>query len=88
MKEQRTPLEYKITEDNEETIARMVQDCLAEDFDNVAHHRDRIQEKLADMRQFLKQIGELLTTSSGRGIGPSTPKTEERVEEEERDPVC
>jgi hypothetical protein len=36
----------------------MVQDYLSEDFDNVAHHRDKIQEELEDMRQFLKQIGE------------------------------
>jgi hypothetical protein len=59
MKAQRTPLEYMITYDNGEMIARMVQDCLAEDFDHAAHHRDRIQQELADMRQLLKQIGEV-----------------------------
>jgi hypothetical protein len=36
----------------------MVQDCLAEDFDHVAHHRDRIQEELVDMRNLLKKIRE------------------------------
>jgi hypothetical protein len=30
---------------------------------------------------------EVQTTGSNRGTGPSTPQTEERVEEEERDPV-
>jgi hypothetical protein len=86
MKAQRTPPEYTITEDDGEMIARMVQDCIAEDFDNVAHHRDRIQEELEDMRQLLKQIGEAQTTGS-MGTGPSTLQTEERLEEGERDTV-
>jgi hypothetical protein len=67
MKAQRTPPEYTITDDDGEMIARMVQDCLAEDFDHVVHHRDRIQEELADMRQFLKKIGEVQTTSKQHG---------------------
>jgi hypothetical protein len=87
MKAQRTPPEYTITNDDGEMIARMVQDCLTEDFDNVVHHRDRIQEELADMQKFLKQIGEVQTTGSNRGTKPSTPQTKERVEEEEQDPV-
>jgi len=70
MKAQRTPPNYTITEDGGELIAWMVQDCLSEDFDNVAHHRDRIQEEMADMRQFFKQIEEVQTTSSSRGIEP------------------
>jgi hypothetical protein len=49
MKAQRTPPEYTITEDDADMIARMVQDCISEDFDNVAHHRDIIQEELEDM---------------------------------------
>jgi hypothetical protein len=48
-KAQRTLPEYMITDDDGEMIARMVQDCLSEDFDHVAHHRDRIEEKLVDM---------------------------------------
>jgi hypothetical protein len=58
-KAQRTPPKYTIMDDDGEMIDQMVQDCLAEDFDNVAHHKDRIQEELVDMRQFLKQIGEV-----------------------------
>jgi hypothetical protein len=30
-------------------IARMVQDCISKDFDNVVHHREKIQEELEDM---------------------------------------
>jgi hypothetical protein len=85
-KAQRTPPEYTITDDDGEMIARMVQDCLSEDFDHVAHHRDRIEEKLVDMRQLLKKIREGKPTSS-RGIEPSTPQTEGRVQEEERESV-
>jgi hypothetical protein len=59
MKVQRTPPDYTITEDDAEMISRMVQDCIAEDFDNVVHHRDKIEEEMEDMRQFLKQIGEV-----------------------------
>jgi hypothetical protein len=46
-------------EEDVEMIARMVQDFIEEDFDNVVHHRDRIQEELEDMQQFLKQIEEV-----------------------------
>jgi hypothetical protein len=49
IKAQRTPPEYTIMDDDGEMIARMVQDFLSEDFDHVAHHRDRIQEELVDM---------------------------------------
>jgi hypothetical protein len=56
---QRTPTEYMIKDDDGEMIAQMVQDYLAEDFDHAGHHRDRIQEELADIRQFLKQIREI-----------------------------
>jgi hypothetical protein len=87
MKVQRTPPEYTITKDDGEMIARMVQDYLSEDFDNVAHHRDRIQEEMTDMRQFLKKIGELQTVGSSMGTRPSTPQIEERLEEGERDTV-
>jgi hypothetical protein len=60
----------------------MVQDCLSEDFDHDAHHMDRIEEKLADMEQILKQIREEKLTSN-MGIKPSTPQTEGRVQEVE-----
>jgi hypothetical protein len=63
-------------------IAQMVQDCLSEDFDHAAHHRDRIEEELEDMHKLLKKIGEGKTTSS-RETKPSTPQMEERVEVEE-----
>jgi hypothetical protein len=53
-KAQRTPLDYTVTEDDAEMIARRVQDCISKDFDNAAPHRDIIQEELAHMRQFLK----------------------------------
>jgi hypothetical protein len=39
-------------------ISQMVQDRTSEDFENVVHHRDIIQEELADMRKFLKKIEE------------------------------
>jgi hypothetical protein len=67
-------------------IAQMVQDCLSEDFDHSAHHRDRIEEKLVDMRKLLKKIGEGNPTSSRR-IELPTPQTEGRVQEEERESV-
>jgi hypothetical protein len=62
-----------ITEDNGEMIARMVQDCLAEDFDHVAHHKEKLQRELVEMGQFLKKFGEVQLASSSRGIDPSTP---------------
>jgi hypothetical protein len=40
----------------------MVQDYLAEDFDNAKHHRDRIHEDMVDIWYFLKRIGETKTT--------------------------
>jgi hypothetical protein len=58
-KEKRTPLEYTIMDDDGKMLARMVQDCLAKDFDHTMHHRDRIQEELENMRQLLKQIKEV-----------------------------
>jgi hypothetical protein len=38
------------------------------------------------MGQFLKKFGEVQIASNRRGIEPSTPQTEERVEVEEQDP--
>ena len=75
-----------ITNDDEEMIARMVKDWIFEDFNHVAHHRDRIEHKLVDMRQLLKKIGEGHPASS-RGIESSTPQIEGRVQEEERELV-
>jgi hypothetical protein len=49
MKAQRTPPEYMITDDDREIIAQTVQDFLSKYFDHAAHHRDMIQEELADM---------------------------------------
>jgi hypothetical protein len=60
-------------EDDGEMIARMVQDCLAEDFDHAAHHRDKLQKELAEMGQFLKKLREVQIASSSRGIEPSAP---------------
>jgi hypothetical protein len=72
-----------ITEDDAEMIAQMVQDRTSEDFENVVHHRDKIQEDLADMRQFLKQIGEAQAAGNNIGTGPSTSQTGEEPEASE-----
>jgi hypothetical protein len=58
-------------EDDGEMISRMVQDCLVEDFDHAAHHRDKLQKELTEMGQLLKKLGEAQITSSSRGIEPS-----------------
>jgi uncharacterized coiled-coil DUF342 family protein len=87
MKVHRTPPEYTITEDDAEMIAQMVQDRTSEDFENVVHHRDRIQEELADMRQFLKQIGEVQAVDNNIGTGSSTSQTGGEPEASERDTV-
>jgi hypothetical protein len=57
-KAQRTSLDYTITEEDEEMIARMVQDCLAGDFDHAVHHRDSLQKELAEIGQLLKTLRE------------------------------
>jgi hypothetical protein len=49
MKAQRPPPEYKITDDDVEMIARMVQDFLSKDFDHAAHHKEKIQKELVEM---------------------------------------
>jgi hypothetical protein len=85
-KEQQTSLNYMITENDREMIARMVQDCLAEDFDHATHHRDNMQKELAEMGQLLRTLREAQRASSSRGIESSTTQTNERVEVEERDP--
>jgi hypothetical protein len=56
-------------------IARMVQDFLTEDFDHVAHHRDKLQKELAEMGKLLKKFKESQITSSTRGIEPSSAET-------------
>jgi hypothetical protein len=86
-KAQRASPEYTIMEDDGEMIARMVQDCLAEDFDHAAHHRDNLQKELAEMGHLLRTLGEAQRASSSRGIEMSTTQTNERVEVEERDPI-
>jgi hypothetical protein len=83
-KAQRTSPDYTIIEDDGEMIARMVQDCLAEDFDHATHHRDKLQKELAEMGEFLKKFREAQIASHNRGIEPSTPQTEGRVQEEDR----
>ena len=82
-KEQRASLDYTITEDDGEMIARMVQDFLAEDFDHATHHRDKQQKELVEMGQFLKKLEEVQVERNNRGIEPSTIQTKERVEVEE-----
>jgi hypothetical protein len=49
-------------------IVRMVQDCLAEDFNHAAHHRDNLQKELAEIGQLLRTLGEAQRASSSRGI--------------------
>jgi hypothetical protein len=68
-------------------IARMVQDCLAEDFDHAAHHKDKMQKELAEMGQLLKKFGEAQITSSSRGIEPLGAQTTKIMEVGERDSV-
>jgi hypothetical protein len=72
-KAQRASPDFMIMEEDGEMIARMVQDCLAEDFDHGAHHRDKMQKELVEMGQFLKKFGEVQIESRSRGIEPSTP---------------
>jgi hypothetical protein len=49
MKAHRTPPKYMITEDDVDMIAQMVHDHTSQDFENVVHHRDIIQEELEDI---------------------------------------
>ena len=42
MKAQKPPPNYTIMEDYGQIISRMVQDYLAENFDHVAQHRDKL----------------------------------------------
>jgi hypothetical protein len=86
-KAQRPPLEYLITEDDGEMIARMVQDFLAEDFDHAAHHKDKLHKELTEMGQLLKKFRKSQITSSSRGIKPLSTRTIERMEVEEHDLV-
>jgi hypothetical protein len=69
-KAQRASPDYRIMEDNEEMIARMVQDFLAKYLDHAADHRDKLQKDLAEMGQFLKKFEEVQTTSNNRGTEP------------------
>jgi hypothetical protein len=48
-KAQQASSDYTIMEDDEEMIARMVQDCLAEDFDHATHHKDNLQKEIAEI---------------------------------------
>jgi hypothetical protein len=86
-KEQRSPHKYTITEDDGKMIARMVQDCLTEDFDHAMHHMDKLHKELVEMGQLLKKFGESQITSSSRGINPSSAWTTERMEVREHDSV-
>ena len=56
-------------------IARMVQDCLTEDFDSVVHHKDKLQKQLEEMGKLLKKFREAQITSSRRGIEPLSAQT-------------
>jgi hypothetical protein len=58
MKAQRPPLDYKIMKDDGEMISIMVQECLANDFDHVAHHRDKLQKELIVMEQLINKFRE------------------------------
>ena len=68
-------------------IARMVQDCLTEEFDHVAHHRDKLQKELAEMGQIMKKFGEAHIISRSRGIEPLSARTTKRMEVGKRDSV-
>jgi hypothetical protein len=45
----RTPPKYTIIEDDAEMVAQVVHDLTFEDFENVLHQRDRIEEDMAYM---------------------------------------
>jgi transcription initiation factor IIF auxiliary subunit len=83
MKAWRTPLKYTITEDDLEMIAQMVQDHTSKYFENVVHHRERIQEDLVDMQQLLKNIEEAQAAGNNIGAGPSTSHTGEEPKSSE-----
>jgi hypothetical protein len=70
-------------EDDGEMITRMVQDCLAEDFDHATHHRDKLQKEMTKMGHLLRTLREAQRESSSRGIDPLTTQTNKRVEVEE-----
>jgi hypothetical protein len=87
MKAKKPPPDYTVMKDDGDMIARMVQECLIEYFNHVAHHRDKLQKELLEMGELLKKFREAQFTSSSRGTKPSTTQTTEKVEGEERDPV-
>jgi hypothetical protein len=39
-------------------IARMVHDCIAEDFDHATHHMDKLKKEMIEMGQLLRTLGE------------------------------
>jgi hypothetical protein len=61
-------------------IARIFQDYLEEDFDHVAHHRDKLQKEMVEMGQLLRTLGEAQRASSSRGIEFSKTHTNEIME--------
>ena len=60
-------------------IARIFQDYLEEDFDHVAHHRNKLQNELVEMGQLLRKLKEAQRESSSRGIEPLITQTNESV---------
>jgi hypothetical protein len=74
-------------EEDGEMITRMVQDCLAEDFNHATHHKDNLQKELAEMGQLLGTLREAQRVSRNRGIESSTTQANKRVEVKERDPT-
>ena len=57
-KAHKTPPDYMITKDDVDMVAQMIQDHTVEDFDNVAHQRDIIEEELEHIWQLLKHLEE------------------------------
>ena len=68
-------------------IAQMVQDHTSEDFENVVHHKEKRQEELEDIRQFLKHIREAQAAGNNIGTWSSTSQAGEEHEASEWDIV-
>jgi hypothetical protein len=58
-KAHKMPPEYTITKEYVDLMVEMVQDQIAEEFEEAQHQRDRIQDELANMRKLLEQIIEM-----------------------------
>jgi hypothetical protein len=70
--EPRMPLEYEITKEYPDMVAQLVQDHTIQDCDNAKCQRDKIEEQLAYMQNFLQQLKEAQVVDNNIGTIPST----------------